>query len=171
MNYELIYDAATSEAPRSTLMFGLALLAVSGVWVAWLKRRNSALHGGVKFLAGIAAFFILLSGVYRLEQRYIAQRTDILALEGTVTDHWEDRERRVGSDSNDYWHYEGFRISGIPFSYTRNAEQNYFHNGGSRSIEIEDGLRLRIRYVHDDGRNQIVSVEIAAPHTPNLASN
>src|SRR5207244_2233797 len=115
-------------------------------------------HGGIKFLFGISVLMMLLSALSRYEQHYIANRQDVRTVEGPVIGHWTRWARR-GGESNSYWDYEGFWIQDVAFSYTRNLEQNYFHNSGSRSLKLQDGLLLRIRYLQEPGkvvRNNIV---------------
>jgi hypothetical protein len=163
VQFELVYDATTtSEASRSALLFGLGALIIGVAWAAWLRSRDAPVHAGAKFVLGVSVLMIAISALYVYEQRRIAARSDIRTVEGPVVGHWTRRERRSGS-TNSYWHYEGFYVGGVSFAYTRNTEQNYFHNGGKSAFDIADGIQLRIRYVEErDGttvRNNIVRVE------------
>jgi len=167
MNYQLVYDAiTTSDAPRSAYGLGLVALALFSIWAAWLKTRGHALHAGIWFL-GIIVLVLFAIGIgSQVEQRYLANRTDTRTIEGPIMGHWKDRVRRAGSN-NSYWEWEGFYVQNVPFSYTRNLEQNYFHNAGSRSLELKDGMRVRVTYIEEqqDGkpRNHILRFE----HSPN----
>jgi hypothetical protein len=163
VRFDLVYDATTtSQASRSALVFGLGAFVIGVVWAAWLRSRDQPVHVGAKFVLGVSVLMIALSGLYVYEQRRIAARTDVRTVEGPVVGHWTRRERRTGSN-NSYWHQEGFYVGGVSFAYTRNVEQNYFHNGGASAFDIVDGTQLRIRYVEErDGetvRNNIVRVE------------
>jgi hypothetical protein len=165
MNFELVYDAVTtSEAPRSAFGLSLALLVIVVAWTAWLTSRGKALHAGVKFLAFIVVVLMAVAIGSKVEQRYLASRTDFHIVQGPLSGHWTERVRRSGSQ-NSYWEWEGFRVQDVPFSYARNVEQNYFHNGGSHSIDFREGLVLRLKYIEErDGdkiRNHILRIEKA----------
>jgi hypothetical protein len=165
MNFELVYDAVTtSDAPRSAFGLGLVALVITAVWSLWLKRRRQALHAGVKFLAFIVVVLMAVGIGSKVEQSYLAARTDSRTVQGPLTGLWTERVRRSGSQ-NSYWEWEGFRVQDVPFSYARNVEQNYFHNGGSRSIDLREGLVVRLTYIEDrDGdkiRNHILRIEKA----------
>lgn len=165
MNYQLVYDAVTtSDAPRSAFGLGLAVLLIFGVWAGWLKSRGQSLHAGVRFLFVIVVVLFALGVGSQIEQKYLAKRTDARTVEGPLLGHWTDRVRRAGSQ-NSYWEWEGFNVQNVSFSYARNLEQNYFHNGGSRAIELKDGIRVRLKYIEEqDGgkvRNHILRIERA----------
>ena len=101
---------------------------------------------------------------YQYEQRRLAARADFRTVEGPIEGLWTQQVRRAGTGRS-YWQWEGFRVNGVPFSYVRNAEQNYFHNGGSRAIDVRNGMVVRVRYLErtEDGkaRNDIVRLERA----------
>ena len=165
MNYRLVYDAVTtSDAPKVAMAYGIVALLLVLLWGAWLRYRGKALHAGVKFLGVITLIMLTLSAGYRLEQRVISKRTPKL-VEGPIAGYWENRQRRAGNDRS-YWQWEGFSVSGVNFAYVTNAEQNYFHNGGTPRLQIEDGLLVRVHYLEErDGnqtRNQIVRLEAGA---------
>jgi hypothetical protein len=107
--------------------------------------------------------FILAIGS-SIEQRRLAARRDVLTVDGVLANHWTKRERR-STNRFDYWHWEGFSVGGIDFVYTRDVEQNHFHNGGSRWIELHDGMRVRLRYIQEQNgdklRNHILRFERA----------
>jgi hypothetical protein len=161
MNYELIYDAAsTSEAPLNILKFALGIAAFALLWGGWLKFRGQPLHGGVKFVALAAALIGAVSALSRYEQYTIAKRTDVKTIEGPVMGFWQKEERyRRADDSYSTAHWEGFSINGVPFVYRRFDDQNYFHNSGAGALELKDGVYLRLNYVSED--NKIVRVEKA----------
>ena len=165
MNFELVYDVATtSEAPRSALLLGLAATAILAVWYGWLKLRGLPIGNGTKFLGVVALLLLLLSLGTWYEQRRLADRRDTRNAEGPVVSHWTKRVRRPGNTIS-YWEWEGFSIQGVAFAYARNLEQNYFHNAGKSSIDLRDGMHLKLRYIEErDGdqiRNQILRVERA----------
>jgi hypothetical protein len=163
--YELLYDAlTTSDAPRYA--FGLCAVAfvIAVAWAAWLRSNDKPLHTGVKFLGVITIILLTLGVGYKYEQRRLASRTDFRIVEGPIEGLWSQRVRRSGNNRS-YSQWEGFRVNGVAFSYARDVEQNYFHNGGSRAIELRDGMVVRVQYLEnpDDGkpRNDIVRFERA----------
>jgi hypothetical protein len=165
--YELVYDAlTTSDAPRYA--YGLCGVAfvIFVAWVAWLRIHDRALHGGVKFLGVITIILLGLGLAYQYEQRRMASRTDVRTVEGPVEGLWTQQVRQGGSNKS-YVQWEGFRVNGVAFSYARSVEQNYFHNGGSRAVDLKDGMVVRVRYLEnpEDGkpRNDIVRFERARP--------
>lgn len=161
--FELVYDVASSDAARYAFGLCLAAVVLFVLWAAWLRARDAPLHVGVKFVAVIALLLLALGLGLRLEQRKLAARTDTRTVEGAITGLWADRVRRGSSQF--YWEWEGFSVKDVPFAYARNVEQNYFHNGGSGSLALRDGLRVRIRYIEerdgDEVRNHILRMERA----------
>lgn len=162
MHYELIYDAVTmSEAPASTLMFGLGAAGLAALWTGWLKWRGHALHWGVKWMGLVALLMLAISLLSLYEQHYIAVRTDVRTVEGPVMGYWTKRERtRNSSGSYSTTEWEGFSVNETAFVYPKNVEQNYFHNSGRTAMKLEDGVYLRLRYVPGD--NNIIRVERGA---------
>ena len=165
MNYELIYDVATtSQASRSAFLLGCAAFALFALWSGWLKWQGTPLHAGVKFVGVIVVICAALSAGLRWEQKVLAQQAagpQARTAEGAISGLWANRVRR-GSSPPSYWEWEGFSVAGADFSYCRNSEQNAFNNAGSRSLNLADGMRVRVTYVPDrDGRNQIVRFELA----------
>ncbi|MGH9718896.1 MAG: hypothetical protein ACRD8O_01675 [Bryobacteraceae bacterium] len=163
MQFELVYDiAAMSEAPRSALTLGLAAALGAAVWVSILRMRGLPLGGGVKFLIFVVLILFALSYGLRYEQRRLVARTDVLTVAGPVAGHWTKRVRR-DSSNRWYWEWEGFYVQGVAFAYARNVEQNYFHNAGSRSFELRDGMHIRLQYIEErsggEVRNHILRVE------------
>jgi hypothetical protein len=160
VNYELVYDAVTtSDAPAEILKFALGAVGLTALWAGWLRMKGSPLHGGVKMLGAIAVILLAVSLLSRYEQYTISRRTDVQTVEGPILGCWNKKERNKradGSYSTTEW--EGFSLNGVPFVYSREG-QNYFHNGGKGSLELKDGLYLRLRYVSDGSTNQIIRVE------------
>ncbi len=165
MKYELVFDVATtSEAPRYALLLAVIALAVTMAWLVWLRSRDRPMRVGIKLLIALTVLLFLLSGGLLLEQRQLAARTDARTVEGAITGLWTRSVRRSGTPRS-YWEWEGFSVQGIPFAYVRNLEQNFFHNAGTRALQLRDGMRLRLRYIEErDGetvRNEILRVERA----------
>lgn len=165
----LIYDAATmSTTPQSALTFTLLLAAAAvGNW-AWARWRG---HGGgtlVRFFAAGSLLFAGVTGATVYEQRLIVQAAasgQLKVVQGPLHSLWEDRVLRAGG-KNDYARWQGFRIGESAFSYCRNTETNYFNNAGSSTLELREGMQLRLHYLeHGSGdalRRDIVRVELAS---------
>lgn len=153
----LIYDIADSRAATGVLYCAIVATILTALWVTWLKTRGDALHAGVKFLGVIALVLFALSAGTWWEQRVLVS-AEKKFVEGPVESYWTQRQKRAGK-SNEYWTYEGFTVSGIRFAYALDMSQNYFHNAGS--LPIRDGMRVRIGYIIDGDRNQILRFELA----------
>ena len=165
MKFELVYDVATtSEAPRYALLLTVVALVATLSWLVWLRSRDKPIGIGIKLLAALTVLLCLLTVGSFYEQRRLATRTDTRSVEGPIAGLWRRSVRRSGTPRS-YWEWEGFSLEGVPFAYVRNLEQNYFHNAGSRALDLRDGQILRVRYIQErDGenaRNQILRVERA----------
>ena len=165
MIFELVYDVATtSEAPRYALLLTVIAVVATLSWLVWLRSRDKPIRIGLKLLIALTVVLILLTAGSFYEQRLLANRTDARSVEGPVTGVWRRSVRRSGTPRS-YWELEGFSLEGVPFAYVRNLEQNFFHNAGSRALDLRDGMRLRVRYIQerdgDNVRNQILRVERA----------
>lgn len=155
MNATLIYDAATmTRTPQNVAVVAGLLAAVACALWAWNRWKGVKAGGATVWFTGAAIVMTLVAVGSEVERRWIAAHDDVREVQGPVAGVWEDRTRRSGS--NDWTRWQGFRIGDVGFSYVRNTDQNYFHNAGPGTIDLVEGLLLRVRYIEERDGERIV---------------
>lgn len=153
-NATLIYDAATmSRTPQNVAIVAGALAVVAVALWAWNRWKRAKAGGATIWFTGAAIVMALVAVGSEVERRWIAGHDDVREVQGPVLAVWEQRTRRRG---NDWARWQGFTLGGVEFAYVRNTEMNYFNNAGPATIEMVEGLVLRLRYIEQRDGDRIV---------------
>lgn len=154
MNATLIYDAATmTRTPQNVAILTGLLAAVACALWAWNRWKGAKAGGATIWFTGAAVVMALVAVGSEVERRWIAGHDDVREVQGPVLAVWEQRTRRSG---NDWARWQGFTLGGVDFAYVRNTDMNYFNNAGPGTIDLVEGLVLRVRYIEErDGERTV----------------
>ncbi|XXT18568.1 hypothetical protein WME94_50905 [Sorangium sp. So ce429] len=163
MDYQVVFDVSRNLPDLQLPISGLVLVAISFLY--WKSRNDHALwrvfgrSPPSTLFAGVILGFSLLwtavacidavSDYFQLKGALRSNRAEVV--EGPV-----ERFHPMPDTGHDK---ERFSVQGVPFAYSDASNTGAFNRSRASGGPIEEGLQVRIHYLHLDNENLILRVE------------
>ncbi|XYH96907.1 hypothetical protein ACMHYB_55575 [Sorangium sp. So ce1128] len=163
MDYQVVFDVSRNPPDLYLPITGLVSVATSflywksrndhALWRVFGRSPPSTLFAGVilgfnlLWTAGVCV--IMTSRYFQLKGALRSNRAEVV--EGPV-EHFHPMPD-AGRDK------ERFSVQGVPFAYSDGAHTGAFNRSRAKGGPIEEGLQVRIHYLHLDNENLILRLE------------